>query len=473
MTGIDFARSRAILVGTGHYTHGLPGMPQAINSLRAMRDLLVGPRCGWPEDRVTVFEDMVEGGGIERQTAALIHDVKDVLLFYYVGHGQLLDGEDLGMALVDTEHDPRMRSSTSWRFNDLHEELKYRCSARVKVVLLDCCFSGLATKYTQGVGMADEVQVATRAQGAYTLTASRASQKARHEQDEDGLTYFTRFFTEVVWEGIPGKGAELSLKDIHEQVAARFLRLDLPDGQIRPEPSTLVVDTAEQLAFARNAKAEEPVSVRPRVPSVPVGLRIRSPKMPSGQNDLASPKDATSSAHHRTRAAPTPVRIERRAPWVDMIRGSVLVAIAFAVIILAEGNVYRALTDWSTPAPWVACGSALLGLLIGQIINWRRYQTSGPLAIDSRGIRWDTGMFDREIRWTWVQRVQLIGNGAGSRIIVWYHPGVRPPKPVRRGPNGSYLLLRPARFYGHGPYQAVNEHIRQALSVFAEDKYIQ
>ncbi|TCO60758.1 caspase, EACC1-associated type [Actinocrispum wychmicini] len=192
MTGIDFARSRAILVGTGTYTHGLPAMPQAVNSLHAMRDLLVGPRCGWPEDRVKPFENEVEGGGVQRQTAALIHDVKDVLLFYYVGHGQLLDGEDLGMALVDTEHDPRMRSSTSWRFNDLREELTYRCSARVKVVLLDCCFSGLATRYTQGVGLADEIQVATRIEGAYTLTASRASQEARHEQDEHGLTYLAQ-----------------------------------------------------------------------------------------------------------------------------------------------------------------------------------------------------------------------------------------------------------------------------------------
>ncbi|TCO60751.1 hypothetical protein EV192_103326 [Actinocrispum wychmicini] len=96
-------------------------------------------------------------------------------------------------------------------------------------------------------------------------------------------------------EGIPGKGAELSLKDIHQQVAARFLGLELPDGQIRPEPSTLVVDTAEQLAFARNH------AVKPSAPPAP------------------APPPGTPLAHHTTRAAPTAVRIERRSPWPALI----------------------------------------------------------------------------------------------------------------------------------------------------------
>src|SRR6185295_8042467 len=100
MSAIDFSRSRAILVGTSEYTAGLGQMPAASRSLAAMRTVLTGPLCGWPESRVTSLANTSTRDAVDQQIATLIHDATDVLLFYYVGHGQLLDGEDLGLALV-------------------------------------------------------------------------------------------------------------------------------------------------------------------------------------------------------------------------------------------------------------------------------------------------------------------------------------------------------------------------------------
>ncbi|MGF1425464.1 caspase, EACC1-associated type [Kitasatospora sp. LaBMicrA B282] len=262
MSGIDFAQSRAILIGTAHYTHGLTEMPAARNSLAAMTDLLTGPLCGWPESRITVLLDRTTRDGVMQEIASIIHDSTDVLLFYYVGHGQLMAGEHLGMALVDTHAEPKMRHSTSLRLNDVRTELNW-CKARVKVMILDCCFSGLGTRNTQGAGVADQVKIAAKVEGAYTLTASRASQSAIYEDGPAGLTYFTKIFARVVRGGIPGAGTGLTLADIHKEVAARFLRLDLPDGQVRPEPSVLSVDTAEEFIFARNTSAETDHPTRP------------------------------------------------------------------------------------------------------------------------------------------------------------------------------------------------------------------
>jgi WD40 repeat protein len=248
-------------------------MPAARNSLRAMSDVLTSPLCGWPGQRVAVFEDNSTRDGLDQEIARLIHDTADVLLFYYVGHGQLLDGEHLGLALADTRADPNMRHATSLRLSELRTELKYRCKARVRIVILDCCFSGLATRNTQGgVGvLADQVQLATKVEGAYTLAAARHWQKARHEDGADGLTYFTRFFTEIVRDGIPGKGVTLTLREIHDEVADRCLNLELPDGETRPEPSTLVVDTAEQFPFAANAAHPEVADALPRPDADTVG----------------------------------------------------------------------------------------------------------------------------------------------------------------------------------------------------------
>ncbi|HKS47452.1 MAG TPA: caspase family protein [Amycolatopsis sp.] len=277
MSAIDFSRSRAILVGTAHYTHGLTEMIAASNSLNTMRKLLIGPLCGWPDSRVTLVEDKTTRGGLDQHIAQLIHDTTDVLLFYYVGHGQLLDGEHLGMALKDTHADPKMRYVTSLRLNDVRAELERRCTARVKLVILDCCFSGLATRNAQGTGLTDQVQLATKVEGAYTLTASRASQQAIYEDGSAGLTYFTKVFTDVVHDGIPGAGTELTLKDIHKEVRHRFLRLEVPGGQLRPEPSVLVTDTAEELAFARNAAATK---------GDQHGQRVRPPEPPKPPRDI-------------------------------------------------------------------------------------------------------------------------------------------------------------------------------------------
>src|SRR3954447_14769693 len=87
---IDFEQSRAILLGTSKYTAGFEGrrpMPAALTSLAEMRRVLTGP-CEWPDERITEYADERDSGNLLRKITALIGDVSDVLLFYYVGHGQ-------------------------------------------------------------------------------------------------------------------------------------------------------------------------------------------------------------------------------------------------------------------------------------------------------------------------------------------------------------------------------------------------
>jgi uncharacterized caspase-like protein len=253
---IDFAASRAILIGTaGHAPgSGLTAMPAALNSLDAMRAVLTGPNCGWPAERVTEFRDRATGDGVHRDVATLIGQATDVALFYYVGHGQLLrGGDDLGMALTDTSTRVELRRATSLRLNDLREDLRYS-RARVKLVILDCCFSGIATKNVQGPGnLADQIDRAARVAGTFTLTASRANQAAIHEDGSGGLTYFTKVLTDIVRDGIPGAPAELTLADIHQELADRFRALTVRSSLDRPEPTRLFQDSADRFVFARNA----------------------------------------------------------------------------------------------------------------------------------------------------------------------------------------------------------------------------
>lgn len=258
---IDFARSRAILVGTGTYTHGFGNEPMlaAANSMAAMHTALTW-RCGWPASRITVFIDQSTRDGVPGRIADLVHETEDVLLFYYVGHGQLLIGNDLGLALTDTSEDHRKRLSTSLKLSELHRELEHNCDARIKILILDCCLSGIATKYAQGPGdLADLVHQSAMpvGNGTYVWTACGHSQETYFEPGPNGLTYFTRLLTATLNQGIEGAGRYLTIADLHQEVTRRLRRTTIPGAEITPEPTLRFTGSTDRFHLAPN-RAREP-----------------------------------------------------------------------------------------------------------------------------------------------------------------------------------------------------------------------
>lgn len=245
----DLGRSRAVLVGTWDYTH-LPTVNAARHSLDRMRDLLTGDLCGWPADRVTVIANRRSPGDLHDMLVELFGetDGDGVALFYYVGHGQP-DGRDmLCLGLVESQTDFRRRASTSLRFDDVRDALG-GCDAGTKIVILDCCFAGLATlaPHTLSTGTVLDM---THGTGAYTMAASGAYLPAWFETDPDVTrpqTFFTKYLADVVEGGIGGEPADLGLGRIFAEVADRLVR----DG--RPKPTNTARHEAGRYVFARNA----------------------------------------------------------------------------------------------------------------------------------------------------------------------------------------------------------------------------
>ncbi len=255
---IDFPRSRAILLGTSVYTAGFGStpMPAASNSLAAMRAALTGP-CGWPGSRIEEFADKSNRDFVPQKLAPLIHETQDVLLFYYVGHGQLLVGNDLGLALTDTSEDPKLRLATSLRLSQLRLEMEHNCDARIRILILDCCCSGIATKYSQGPdNLAAQVHQAAslEGEGTYTWTACGHSQDTFFEPGRDGLTYFTKFLTETAHCGIGSSATPgLTVAALNREVKRRIQQASLPGVLVKPEPSLLFHGPADEFVFVRNA----------------------------------------------------------------------------------------------------------------------------------------------------------------------------------------------------------------------------
>jgi hypothetical protein len=248
----DYSRSRAVLIGTWDYAF-LPGVPAAEHSLRRMAGLLAGPLCGWPRDRLLLMENEPGPGDLPDRLITAFDDVSDVALFYFVGHGQLSSDDELCLGLVQSRPDPRRRAATSLRFSDVRQALR-DSDASIKIVILDCCFAGLATTGA-GVlaGLPGDVLDLTSGTGAYTLAATSAYTTAWYEQDRRlarPQTYFTKYLADLVEAGIPGQLSLLRMNQLFRQLRDNLAK----DG--RPVPQSRAVDDAREFAFAYNAAAE-------------------------------------------------------------------------------------------------------------------------------------------------------------------------------------------------------------------------
>lgn len=243
----DYSRSRAVVMGTWEYEH-LPQLPAAEFSLRRMERLLTGPLCGWPQERLVTVANERGSGDLPDRLISAFDGIVDVALFYFVGQGQISVEDQLCLGVQRSRMEPRRRATTSLQFADVRHAL-LESDAAFKIVILDCCFAGLATSGLQS-GPAGHVVDLAAGSGAYTIAATYAYAAAWYE-DEPSLaepqTYFTKYLADLVEQGIPGQPSQLRLETLfrrlHDDLAA--------DG--RPVPMRRSVDDAREFVFAHNA----------------------------------------------------------------------------------------------------------------------------------------------------------------------------------------------------------------------------
>lgn len=238
----DLSRSRAILIGTASYQDpGFTPLPAAANSLAGMQQTLTNPHlCGWSSGRVTVLENPTDMRQVAQTLRREARSTDQVLLVYFAGHGVILPRGQLGLALSDT--DAENPDITGLAYQIVREAL-LDSPAQVKIVILDCCYSGRAIE-TQSAGIAD----LTDTQGAYTLTASDLEAHVLPlPQQANTATSFTAEFLHLIRTGIPGGAQNLTFADIYPHLRHRLHARNLP------APNQRGTDTATLFPFTRNA----------------------------------------------------------------------------------------------------------------------------------------------------------------------------------------------------------------------------
>jgi hypothetical protein len=272
----DYSGSRAVVMGTWDYTYLRP-VPAAGHSLERMVDLLTGPLCGWPRDKLFAFSNERSPGDLADQLITAFEDVTEIALFYYVGHGQIDSDDQLCLGLVNSRTEANRRAATSLPFQAVRRAL-LESRAATKIVILDCCFAGLASQPDNTLTMiADNVLDMTAGAGAYTMAASGAYNTAWYETGPSiarPQTYFTRYLADLVETGIPGLPAVLPLHALFAQLSFNLAR------DKRPTPVERNVDAAREFAFAYNAAAPPELSRDPDLERqrLAASLTRRSPR---------------------------------------------------------------------------------------------------------------------------------------------------------------------------------------------------
>jgi len=250
----DYSTSRAVLIGTSEYQdEKFPALPAADNSLEGMRQILTNPElCGWPASRVKQLSNESDNRQFIIKLRRWAQETTEVFLLYYVGHGT--PGEK-GPCLTLTDTQVEYPDVTGLEYRHVRKALR-DSPARIKIVILDCCYAGRAIPPVQS-GQA----LFTDISGTYVLAAA---DHAAHvpENQELACTSFTGELLDLIRKGITDGPEELTLEDIYRHLRARLGEVDLPD------PNCGGTDTAGAFRFARNAAFRQGPPI-PRFPQEP------------------------------------------------------------------------------------------------------------------------------------------------------------------------------------------------------------
>jgi Mg-chelatase subunit ChlD len=326
-----------LLCGTGTHRRrrsGLPRIGAVKTTLTDLRDVLAD-RCG-ATPRMAVDPRSPDEFGDAVSDAA--HGARDVLLIYYVGHGLVASNNRLYLATTRTDARYNRVRHTALPYDTVRDYV-IDSPAAVKIVILDCCYSGRA------VGtLSPDADIENRAaiDGAYVLTSAArdesaiAPPKARH-------TAFSGQLIHLLTNGDPDGDEVITMESVY-----RYLDRVLPAHNY-PRPRRRVIGNADRFPLTDNpAFGGRPVS-RPAMR--PPRRRIRVPFVVAAALTATAAVPFVASARNGGgwMSLPPGVRGELLRSWW----GLALLATAAAVVaLLTAGPMAHWITGVAVRSRW-------------------------------------------------------------------------------------------------------------------------
>ncbi|WP_078893772.1 caspase family protein [Streptomyces sp. NRRL S-1022] len=412
----DGAASRAVLIGCSDFTDiDLPAIPAVGANLADLRSALTDQTNGvLPPEHCRVLADPADHRSVGMALAQAAREAEDLLLVYYAGHGLLDEDGLLHLALSST--DPGHVGFTGVPA-DLVKRYLGRARARLRVLVLDCCFSGRAVAAMTESGSLLSAQLDVS--GTYTLTSTTATAPS-HAPPGQRHTAFTAALLDALSQPEP-----LTLDAVHQHVDSVMHGMGLPRPQRRS------VNAAGEVALVRG-----PFQPHAGPPTGSEGeIRFREP-----------PSDP-----------PT-----RR----NTIKGVLLITVSIAVMTLFGG--WRA----------TLIVAAAIALFVGPVllVNLRRRGVHYDLVVDGDGLRTEHGTRTAHVPWPHIECVGVLRRAPGTvaipnvLIVRLKADAPRPPgfhkKLNQRLPDRHYVIAGMLGTYGADPLR-----LRSAIEHFAGGIY--
>ncbi len=154
MSSTDLFKGKRTAIVVGINTYEDPSIPQlsgSENDAQELFNLLTSQKGGFERNEKNLLrgEDATQRKIIERISEIFRKDEKhEVALFYFSGHGFLDKKDDLYLSTYDIDkNDPYIGGI---RIDDLRRQIYSSENKQNAILVLDCCFSGTATKDTKG-----------------------------------------------------------------------------------------------------------------------------------------------------------------------------------------------------------------------------------------------------------------------------------------------------------------------------------
>ncbi|MBW4722169.1 caspase family protein [Saccharothrix obliqua] len=246
-------RSRAVLIGTSDFRQAdrFSPLPSVRNNLFDLVSALTSADTGilgWEQCIVVDTPDSVSSF-MERLRGA-VNQAEDLLIVYYAGHGVRHDTKDeLYLTVRHTDRDGLAGSAVPFEFV---REVLADSPARVKLLILDCCYSGTALGAMSGSGInSRDIAIA----GTSVITSTSRNQVS-HAPPGERNTAFTGELIALLKRGTSIPGAPLTIRTLYRSLLAAMANRGLP------EPKFKSTDTSADLLLRREPQPESDTTPR-------------------------------------------------------------------------------------------------------------------------------------------------------------------------------------------------------------------
>ena len=240
-----------MLIGSAQYDHeNFWEIKQIPNNLSALRDLLTSPqRGGFKPEHCHLLSNPSDVPLLDEHLSDISREARDVLLVYFSGHG-LVDLEERQLYLCMAGTDPGKLYFSALAIRRIRAAF-HHSEAKIKVLILDCCYSGRAIPEVVMSDSATMIGQQIEVEGVYTLTSAPAYDVSIADPDAE-YTAFTGQFLRLLREGVPGDASTLTLGGIYPHLRRELLASNYP------EPQQYIQATAGDLVLIRNGATALP-----------------------------------------------------------------------------------------------------------------------------------------------------------------------------------------------------------------------